>query len=863
MATNVDPVSTASADSRTFAARTTATARRGIRTRVISGRSRVPDWLVRTVRLLTRPRVLIAVGLLVLAAVSATIYIYKTLSAEIDARLRTGSLDNSTQIYGAPLRVAVGDRLPLNDLVGYLRGAGYEQKASVDYRTDDKSFAMGAKSIEIVPDDERASSLGLAPVKLDVDAAGRVQSLRDLRSGKAMESAAIEGELLASLREGDRRKKIPIQFSAIPETLRNAVLAVEDQRFFEHNGIDWRGTMRALWIDIREGEIVEGGSTLTQQLVKNAFLTRERTISRKLKEAAMAVILESRLTKQQIFTLYCNDVYLGQSRTFAVHGFAEAAQVYFDKNLSDLTLAESAFLAGLIRAPNRYSPQRDPSSALARRSHVLDRMVAIGAITPPEAAAARVAPLQIKTHAAPNDFGMNYFIDYAQSYMSEHGVDTERSQPVYGTIDPRLQRIACDVVTRRTQQLDKLFSRSTRRGKARPPVQAALVALDAHSGQVLAMIGGRSYDESQLNRATDALRQPGSAFKPLVYAAALSTRGFTAATVLSDRPQTFIYDGGSSEYQPSDYHGGFTNRDVTLREALARSLNVPAVELAERVGLGNVARLAEDCGLHAPRPYPSMALGTSEVTPLELAAAYTAFANGGMALHPVPVARLGATSSTNTGRGTRVFSPQVAYLMTNLLESVVQGGTASRARGMGVTGAIAGKTGTSTDGWFVGYTPNLVCAVWVGFDDNRDLGLTASESALPMWADFVKQAIDIRPSLGGRVFARPGGIVTADIDPSTGLIATDECAQHRKELFISGTEPVASCSHQNSFTADASILDAESEYANGDSPAFGTITLVICVDTGLRASPDCPRVDSKQFQIGKEPIETCSAEHHR
>ncbi|MFY9570760.1 MAG: penicillin-binding transpeptidase domain-containing protein, partial [Blastocatellia bacterium] len=382
----------------------------------------------------------------------------------------------------------------------------------------------------------------------------------------------------------------------------------------------------------------------------------------------------------------------------------------------------------------------------------------------------------------------------------------------------------------------------------------------------------RSYDESQLNRATDAMRQPGSAFKPFVYATALSSRSFTAASMLSDTPQTFTYDGGRSEYKPSDYHGGFTNRNVTLREALARSLNVPAVQLAMSAGLNNVAGVAERSGLDRPRIYPSMALGTSEVTPLQLAGAYTAFANGGTALRPIPVKTISGTGTSSTERvqasSINVFSPQVAYLMTNLMQGVVDEGTASRLRGMGLKGAIAGKTGTTGDGWFVGYTPKVVCVVWVGFDDNRDLRMKASDAALPMWADFMQQALELRPDLGGESFGKPSGIVTVEIDPATGCLAGPESAR-RQEIFISGTEPVSTC-FQETITEDVPETEETSvegltpeEEHSDETMSAEQVSVEVCVLTGLRASLDCAQTEMRTFRSGKEPRTTCRAEFHR
>jgi penicillin-binding protein 1B len=820
---------------------------------------------------LAQPRVLFVLGVFTIAFAVITVQYYSALAGEIDARLAGNSFDNSVGIFSSPFKVSVGDHLPIDELAAYLHASGYQQKSGADNDNSAGSFTIDGNSVEIHPGRTASIQLGLNSVRISIDGTGRVTSLKGAQSGERLPSAYIEGELLAAVRDGDRRKKIAVQFTDIPETLRLAVLAVEDRRFFTHNGIDWRGIARALKADIDQGGVVQGGSTLTQQLIKNAFLSSDRTFSRKFKEAAMAVILESRLSKEQIFTLYCNDVYLGQSGTFAINGFAQAAQVYFDKDIKDLTLAESAFLAGLIHAPNRYVAHRDQERALERRNLVLDVMAETESITDQQAEAAKREPLQIKKRETGNDYGTSYFIDYAQRFADERfgSKGAISRQRIYTTMDPRLQRVAHEAVMRQTAKLDKLYARPSRKGEQQPRVQAALVALDAHTGQVLAMVGGRSYDESQLNRATDAKRQPGSTFKPFVYASALGMRSYTAATLISDTPQTFTYDGGRSQYKPSNYHGSFTNRDVTLREALARSMNVPAVDLAMRVGLGNIATVAENCGLERPRPYPSMALGTSEVTPLELAGAYTAFANEGTALRPTPIKSVIGVDKSGVGEkvsatSARVFSPQVAYLMTNMMQSVVDAGTASKLRAMGIKGAIAGKTGTSNDGWFVGYTPSLICVVWVGFDNNKDLQLKASDAALPLWADFVKQAVDLRPELGGNSFPRPGGISTVDIDPTTGLIASEECAERRQEIFVAGTEPFATCSHR--------ISDDEAIIAGLDEPAVqspgedqvsnNSISLEVCAETGLIASSTCPRTSKRTFDIGNEPLDLCRAELH-
>jgi penicillin-binding protein 1B len=575
----------------------TSTVRRGGRARTLvldphssagaRGRSKLQGRKLGRARLffsrLVEPRVLIVLGVLAVAASVFAAHYYVKLSAEIDARLSGNFFDDSVGIFTSPFRVSEGDRLTVGELAGYLQAAGYKQGPAVTKGAG--SFSSDGNVIEIAPGDKAALQLGLRPVRIEVDRNNRVTSLTDMETKRALDSALIEGELLASVRDGDRRKKLNVTFSQIPERLRAAILAIEDRRFFTHSGIDWRGIARAFWADLNEGQIVQGGSTITQQLIKNAFLTSDRSISRKLKEAAMAVILESRLSKEEIFTLYCNDVYLGQSGTFAIHGVAEAAQALFGKQLEELTLSESALLAGIVHAPNRYSPHRDSARSVERRNVVLNAMAETGAISAAEAEAASREPLQFKASAVENDFGTRYFIDYVQRFVEQrYGDGGAVSQRIQTSMDPRLQRAAHDAVTRHAERLDKLFARPAKKGEAPSKVQAALVAIDAHTGEVLAMVGGRNYDESQLNRATDARRQPGSTFKPFVYASALGMRSYTAATLISDRPQKFTYDSGRAEYNPSDYRGGFTNRDVTLREAFAGSMNVPAVELASRVG---------------------------------------------------------------------------------------------------------------------------------------------------------------------------------------------------------------------------------------------------------------------------------------
>jgi len=611
--------------------------------------------------------------------------------------------------------------------------------------------------------------------------------------------------LIAALNAQELGKRILVSFDDLPRDLANAVLAIEDKRFFEHRGIDFIGILRALRENIKQGEIVQGGSTITQQLVKDVFLTRQ-TLWRKLKEAYLALILELKLRKEEIFTLYCNEIYLGQSGRFSIQGLGQAARDYFGKDISQLILSEAALLAGLIQGPNRYSPYKNRDQAIARRNTVLDAMVEMGAIAKAQAEEAKSEGLKLAPpRKSADETGMPYFIDYVKEYLDKIvGADemARISYRIYTTIDVQLQQAAHQAVTTQLKKLDEVFAKQN---VPPGPLQAALVALDVRTGEVLAMVGGRSYADSQLNRATDANRQMGSAFKPFVYAAAFNEGRFTPVSRILDAPKVFYSQG--EEYAPGNYGNGYSNREVTLREALVRSLNIVTVDLAQQAGLYRIAEIAERAGLPRPPLVPSIALGASQATPLEVASAYASFANGGLPVAPRPVRLIHSAGSESSywnsfslspeqTRSRRVFSPQIAYLMTDIMKAVINEGTAASVRALGFNKPAAGKTGTSHDGWFVGYTPALVCVVWVGFDDNRELGLTGAQSALPIWVELRKKAIAIRPELGRDDFPVPGGITFAQIDPVTGLLASEYCLKTRKQAFISGTEPKAFCSSE-------------------------------------------------------------------
>lgn len=699
---------------------------------------------------------------------------YKYYSRVIDARLASGYLTSRPGIYAAPRVLQVGQKLSQEELVKVLRRAGYLESAASDVWSG--SFSVFGSYVEIRPN--RVSKMQPKVVRVGY----LNKQISDLSAdGFAVQSFTLEPEALSNDPSTKSGQHEALKFEEIPPVLVQAILAIEDRRFFEHSGVDVTGLTRAVLRNLGEERFGQGGSTITQQLVKNTYLTPEKTLQRKYAEAMLSIALEKRLAKHDIFALYCNEVYLGQRGAVAVRGMNQASRVFFGKELDKVTLAEAATLAGMIQGPTRYSPLRHADAAVARRNVVLDAMQRDGAISAAEASAASAEPLKV----APMEVAANelapYFVDYVNRVAEQEFVSgsTER---VYTTIDLELQQLAETAIK---NQLAKLDSHG-------PRPQAALVALDPRTGDVLAMVGGRDYSESQLNRVTDAHRQPGSTFKPFVYAAAIED-GFSPVQMFMDAPREFVYDR-TKVYTPANYGGGYSMREVTMRTGLVRSLNVVTVDLALQTGLARISNLATQFGLPKPERYPSLALGVEEATPLQMASAYSVFVNNGKRVAPRVIKSVGAQSSLlPPPTATDVISPTTAYMVTNMLSAVIDKGTARKARGAVSGTAIAGKTGTSRDGWFIGYSPNLVCAVWIGYDDNQQLGLTGADAALPAWVEFMNGAMGVRPDLGGANFSCPEGIKFVEIDSASGLISTLTCPLRELIAVTDRTAPHMEC----------------------------------------------------------------------
>jgi len=746
--------------------------------------------------------VMIAFLAVVVALTSVFIYYYIQFGHLIDQRLTGQVFQNTSRVYSAPGRIYVGETMRPGELASYLLRAGYQEGTVAGSPGE---FKTTNASVEILPS---TTSYFQGKNAVRVSFAGtKISGITLLADASQTDFAEIEPELLTNLFDSSREKRRVVRFDDLPPVLVHAVLAAEDKRFFEHGALDMVRVFGAAFHDIRSGEKAQGASTIDMQVARTFFFTTKREWSRKLKEIVMAAEINERFSKQQIFELYANDIYLGNRGSFSIRGFGEAANAYFGKDIRELNAGEAAFLAGIIRAPNRYSSaERHVERANEARDRVLAQMVEDGYLTPEEEAVAKKAKLKF-TNGGLGASTAPYFVDMAKDHLleqySENDLETQ-SFRIYTTLDPDLQNAAMEAMQIGVENLDKLLAKRyaawKKKGESVPPAQVALVALDPHTGEIRALIGGRDYGESQLNHAL-AHRQPGSVFKPFVYAAAFDNglQGLqpvvTPATVVDDSPTTFEFDG--KEYTPDNFGQEFYG-PVTVHDALMHSLNVATIKVAEMIGYDKVVALARQMGLgNNIQATPAVALGAYEMTPIDVAAGYTAFASNGIRAEPLFIRSvIGADGNVEEAAAPRtkpVLDPRVAYLVTSLMEDVINHGTGYPVRALGFNAPAAGKTGTSRDGWFAGYTSNLLCVVWVGFDDNRDLNLQGGEAAAPIWGEFMKRAVLLPQYRNTEDFEPPEGIDEATIDPQSGQLATSQCPKTVTTYFVAGSEPTQYC----------------------------------------------------------------------
>jgi len=735
----------------------------------------------------------------------------------------------AVRVYGRPLILERGRR-PDPDLVeAHLRAIGYREAEGREvglgeYALQRWGWVIGRRPFRSGGggDAEWARNLeegGFLVVRMGYG--GRIIGMED-QDGRSLTRAFLEPELIGRIGDDSEADRLPVTLESVPPALVDALLTVEDQRFWDHHGLDFRRIGGAAVANLRVGRVVQGGSTLTQQLAKNLYLSPRRTLDRKLREAALALALEARHSKEEILEAYLNEVYLGQEGAVEIRGVGRAAEYFFGKDVASLDLSESALLVALIRAPSLYSPLRHPERALERRDLVLDLMRDSGRISEEELEAAREAPLRLRTRPDPIR-SARYFVEAFLDSPAEKDTGT-LDRGVVTTLDPRLQRAGEEAVRRGLAGLERDFD-WLREMEVGEPLQAALVAMDPRTGEILAMVGGRDYGTSQFNRAVSARRQPGSAFKPVVALTALSRpeddatggegsdngrRGpsawddplreelprFTLASVLDDAPLRVETPAGL--WQPANYDGEYEG-PVTLRTALERSLNVPFARLGLALGPDRIVETARSLGITSPlRPFPSLALGAEEVSPLELTRAYGVLAAGGFRAE-LQTRYPGPIGSSGMVPGERVFDPSETYLVTSALRGAVERGTGRSLRTRGYQGDVAAKSGTTNDfrdGWFVGYTPSLVVGVWVGFDHGERLELPGAGVALPIFTDFLQAAVgrygDVGP-WGGSGFAIPSGLEVVEVDTRTGLRGGWGCSGE-PELFLRGTAPRESCS---------------------------------------------------------------------
>ena len=704
-----------------------------------------------------------------------------------------------SRVYSAPTIVYAGLDLDRADLHGTLRRLGYREAAAdaVDepgtYAWESGRILLYVRAFEHPTRPEPAHRIELRLAGTQVD------EIRDTASGRELAVVMLEPELVGAYYGPDHEQRELVRLGELPRHLVDAVLAVEDQRFEEHHGIDPVRIVGALWANLRAGGIAQGGSTVTEQLVKNFFLTPERTFGRRLKTAVMSLIVEARYSKDEILECYLNEIYLGQRGSTAIHGVGEASHFYFGKAARDLRVDEAALLAGLIHSPGGDSPFADAERARARRDLVLGLMLSQGRLDQSSYDVARAQPLALAPRT-PEPRETRYFLDAVRRQLPEVYVrETLASEGlrIYSTLDLRLQQRAAVALHDGLDALERQLRGL--RVEDGPRIQGCLLALRPQTGEVLALVGGRDYGETQFDRCTQARRPAGSAFKPFVYIAALEATNpppvITLASTLDDSPLTLHTPSG--DWSPVNYDHKFHGR-VSVRTAIEHSMNVATARLAQAVGIERVVDVARRLGIESDLdPVPSLALGAADLTPLELARAYATIANGGIR----PEVRFFEDLTEPDGRVLerrsvafeRVLDPGTAFLATSLLEGVVDRGTASAIRKSGLRGPLAGKTGTtndSKDAWFVGFTPDLVAVVWVGFDDPRGMRYPAARLAVPIWQRFIQDAT------GGQIrgsFVPPPEVRAVDIDPETGALALDGCPRRQPEYFIAGTEPSTSC----------------------------------------------------------------------
>lgn len=738
---------------------------------------------------------------LLLVAVILAWAIYSKYARLADQKLAEGLFPKSSLVYAAPEDVGVGDQGTPTQFAQRLRESGYAE----DARNNPVGwYHLRSDAIEIFPGPQSYGGSEPAVLRFRKGAISHIIALSD---NTQRTEYMLEPKLLSSVFDKDRVKRRLVKYDDIPPLLVHAVISAEDKRFFQHSGLDPVRITKSVVDDLRHGSKFEGASTLTQQLARMLWLNNNKTWRRKFAEMMITIHLERKLTKEQIFEYYANDVPLGRRGTFDIRGLGEASQAYFGVDIRNLTLDQAATLAGLIQEPSFRNPVRWPGRAKARRNVVLKMMLENGYISQGQYEQACDQPLSTSKGIVQTD-NAPFFLDIVNERLGEQFQDRDfqsSGSKIYTTLDPALQDDAAAAVANGMAEIREFIAKRRRKGTVpdQDP-QVALICLDPHTGEVKALVGGTNYAISQYDHAL-AKRPPGSAFKPFVYATAINSglaqqpNPITASSMFEDVPRVFQV-GNSKPYMPSDYHhsNSADAPPVSVGEALAKSLNVPSVEIAEAVGYKNVVDLAKQAGLEGIGATPAMALGTYDVTPLALTGAYTIFANNGILVEPRLLLKVvdgtGSESWTSKPETKQILDPRVAYIIVNMMKYVLQGsGTGAAVRARGFTLPAAGKTGTEHDAWFAGFTTKLLTVVWIGLDNYHDLKIEGAHAALPIWADFMTRAHKHRAYRDPGDFTVPDGVASALIDPESGDLATTTCPQTTVQYYLTGTQPVQFC----------------------------------------------------------------------
>ncbi len=714
------------------------------------------------------------------------------LHAEIKERFESRRWSVPSRVFSATVPLYPGQVLPPAQLREMLEARRYRESSEGPLRAGEYRAEPNGLSVHLREFNFPGRSLPGRLVRFHLDQ-NRIRKI----DGETGAIAFLELEPLEMTRLFGRQResRLLINIHRTPPHLVQAIISIEDHRFFDHKGMDARAIFRALWVDLKARRVVQGGSTITQQLVKNYFLQPERSLKRKVLEASMALILEAMYSKEDILEMYMNEIYLGQRGSVAIHGFGEAALHYFGKNVEDLDLPEAALLAGMIRGPSFYSPLTHPEASLQRRNVVLRRMLELEKIKEADFQKAIAAPLKLAQTLLPVKVAP-YFVDYVRQQLQElyePSVLESEGLSIYTTLHPQVSRAAEKAVRDGLEELEGKTPGASGDASDGGPLQAALVVIQPRTGSVLALVGGRDYAQSNFNRALHARRQPGSAIKPFVYLSALDQ--FTAVSRLDDGPAR--YRVGDRWWTPRNYDQRYRGT-VTFRGALRDSLNAATVDLAMQVGLEKVIQTLRECGIQsALQPYPSLALGAFEVTPLELVRAFSVLGNDGqrpflLSLREV-VTEEGDVQERRHVDFTSVTTPAKVFLITDILKDAVETGTGRVLKSWGIDFPCAGKTGTTSDykdSWFVGYTDDLLAAVWVGYDDNRPTKLSGARGAGRIWARFMTEA---RPWFHAGAFKIPPGVVERFVCPDSGELAAAACPQRVREYFVAENVPGTYC----------------------------------------------------------------------